>query len=475
MNPHRHALTPIASRLSISIALVILVGVPIGTAQSASTEELIYRFQGGSDGFWPAGSLLADKAGNLYGTTAEGGRTGTSCGHGLYGCGTVFELTPPAQAGGPWTHTVLYSFKGGVDGYDPGAALVADKNGNLYSTTAAGGTGNCVEGGATGCGTIFELMRPASLDAQWIHRVLYSFTGNPSGKGNGDGALPSGVVFDEAGNLYGTADGGGFCETPVDSGPICYGIVFELAAPDQSGAAWTESVLYRFGMAGLSNPHGGVIMDVQGNLYGTTYLGTNGLGGVFELMPPSSSGDSWTENTLLDFSFSDGSDINGGAPNGALVFDAAGNLYGTTLMGGPANQGTVFQLAPPASPAGSWTETVLYSFQSAPDGNSPLANVIFDNGGNLFSTTWQGGNYGDNGGTVFELTPPTPQGGGWTETALHMFGAGNDGAEPTAGLIFGPGGALYGTTTTGGSTKDSERCQLDAYAWTCGVVFRIVP
>lgn len=450
--------------LATSIAILILVG----SALAATEEQVIYRFQGGSDGFFP-GALLADKAGNLYGTTTEGGYAG-SCGHDQYGCGTVFELTPPAHPGEPWTHTVLYTFKGGSDGYGPGAAaLVADKSGNLYSTTGVGGTGTCVNGGATGCGTIFELERPASPGGAWTHLVLYSFTGNPSGKGNGDGNLPSGVVFDGAGNLYGTTDGGGFCYTPFDSGPICYGTVFKLAAPSSPGGTWTESVLHRFSPEGDSNPHGGVILDARGNLYGTAYLdGAFGFGGVFELMAPGAAGGAWTETTLYDFD-----SIDGGAPNGSLVFDGAGNLYGTTLIGGTANMGTVFQLAPPASSGGSWTETVLYSFQSSPDGNSPLANVIFDKNGNLLSTTWQGGNYGYQGGTVFELTPPTSQGAEWTETVLHMFGAGNDGVQPTDGVIFGLGGALYGTTTYGGSTKDSAKCEEDNFASTCGVVFRI--
>jgi uncharacterized repeat protein (TIGR03803 family) len=469
MTPTRHVLTPFFAKrcLAIFIFLTILAGGAVAVAQ----EQVIYRFQGGSDGYYPTGALLADKAGNLYGTTAEGGHAGTSCDHGLYGCGTVFELTPPAQAGGPGAHTVLYAFKGGSDGYDPGAALVADKNGNLYSTTAAGGTGNCVEGGATGCGTIFELVQPTSPGGAWTHRVLYSFRGNPSGKGNGDGNLPSGVVFDGAGNLYGTTDGGGFCYTPFDGGPICFGTVFELAPPAHPGGAWTESVLHRFGENGDSSPHGGVILDKSGNLYGTAYVGgAYGFGGVFGLRPPSVQGGAWTERTLYDFNNTDG-----GAPNGSLIFDSAGNLYGTTLMGGSANQGTVFELAPPTLPGGSWTETVLYSFQSSGDGNSPLGNVIFDKAGNLYGTTWEGGSYPDEGGIVFQLAPPTAQGANWTETILHIFGTGDDGKQPGAGLIYGLDGALYGTAMTGGATKNTGHCLLDDYAWTCGVVFRIGP
>ncbi|MGD0162303.1 MAG: choice-of-anchor tandem repeat GloVer-containing protein [Candidatus Sulfotelmatobacter sp.] len=440
--------------LAITITLVVLVA----SAVAGSNEQVIYRFQGGSDGYNPSGDLLADKAGNFYGTTVEGG-TGGSCGYDQNGCGTVFEVSPPAQPGDPWVETVLYRFTGDSDGYWPTAALVADKNGNLYSTTYGGGTRDH--------GTIFELKRPSSPGAPWIHRVLYNFQGVPSGSGDGDGSEPGGMVFDAAGNLYGTTNGGGFC-TEFEGLSNCYGSVFELAAPSTAGGAWTESVAYRFSTSGnsFSNPHGGVIFDKNGNLYGTTYVGGAFAGGVFELMPPSAPGSAWTETTLDNFN-----SIDGGGPNGSLVFDGAGNLYGTTLIGGAANAGTVFELSPPASPGGAWTETVLYSFQSSGDGNSPLANVIFDRSGNLFSTDWMGGEF--NRGTVFQLTPPS-NGGEWTETTLHNFGSGNDGQEPNGGVIWGRDGALYGTTTQGGSAV-SEQCKLDGYAWSCGVVFRIEP
>jgi uncharacterized repeat protein (TIGR03803 family) len=439
--------------LAISISLVVLVA----SALAGSNEQVIYRFQGGSDGYNPSGNLLADNAGNLYGTTVEGG-TGGSCGYNENGCGTVFQLKPPAHFGDPWIETVLYRFRGSGDGYYPTSALVADKNGNLYGTTA--------EGGFNGNGTIFELKRPFSPGAAWTHRVLYDFQGVPSGRGDGDGSQPDGVVFDAAGNLYGATLGGGFC-SEFEGLVNCFGSVFELAAPSEPGGAWTESVLHRFGASGDSNPHDGVIFDNNGNLYGTTYLGgAYGFGGVFELSAPTAPGSYWTEKALYDFNNTDG-----GAPNGSLVFDSAGNLYGTTLQGGPANMGAVFELTPPASPGGSWTETVLYSFQSNGDGNSPLANVIFDKAGNLFSTAWMGGNLRQ--GTVFQLTPSS-SGGEWTETILHNFGSGSDGQEPNDGLIWGHDGALYGTTAQGGS-KSSAQCRLDGYAWSCGVVFRIEP
>jgi len=439
--------------LAIFLSLVALAA----SALAGTNERVIYRFKGGSDGYNPSGALLADSSGNLYGTTVLGG-TGGTCGYNQDGCGTVFELKRPANSGDPWVETVLYRFQGGSDGYYPGSALVADSDGNLYSTT--------VDGGSHSNGTVFELKRPATLDGPWLHRVLYSFVGVPTGGGNGDGAQPNQIVFDGAGNLYGTTDGGGSC-TDFEGMVMCYGSAFMLTPPTTANGAWTESVIYRFSASGLYNPHSGLIFDKVGNLYGTTYVGgSHGIGATYELTPPSAAGGTWTEQDVFDF---DG--LDGGAPNASVAFDSAGNLYGTTLIGGPANAGTVFELTPPAVPGGSWTETVLYGFQAAGDGNSPLANVIFDPSGNLFSTAWMGGEFLR--GTVFELTP-TSVGSEWAETILHDFGSGNDGQEPTAGLIWGHDGALYGTTSQGGS-QPSTQCELDNYAWSCGIVVRIEP
>ncbi len=443
--------------LAISISLVFLVA----RAMAGSNEQVIYRFRGGSDGYSPSGNLFADRAGNLYGTTVQGG-TGGSCGYDQDGCGTVFQLKPPADPGGPWVETVLYRFAGGSDGYWPTAALASDNEGNLYSTTSGGGS--------TDNGTIFELVRPSSPGGAWTHLVLYSFQGVPSGKGNGDGSQPNGVVFDEVGNLYGTTNGGGFC-TEFEGLVNCDGSVFELAAPSEAGGAWTESILHRFGNYEdfFSNPHGGLIFDRKGNLYGTTYVGGIFAGGVFELLRPSAPGSDWKVKTLDNLNGS-----GGGGPNSSLVFDRAGNLYGTALIGGAANLGDVFELTPPASPGDSWTATVLYSFQNyqpTHDGNSPLGNVIFGESGNLYGTVWMGGAF--NRGTVFELTPPS-NGGEWTETTLHDFGGDGDGQEPGDGLLWGRDGALYGTASQGGSQR-TEQCKLDGFAWTCGVVFRIAP
>lgn len=450
--------SPLVFAHSTSIFMLLFVFAATSTARAQ--EEVLYRFQGGTDGYFPSSTLLKDDAGNLYGTTVEGGSPG-HCE--LVGCGTVFELTAPTKAGDPWTETMLYRFKGDSDGEAPGAALVADSQGNLYSTTAAGGEHNQ--------GTVFELQRPASPGEAWRHFVLYSFAGVPSGSGDGDGALPSGVVFDAAGNLYGTTDGGGFCNTS-DGITNCFGSVFRLAPPSQPGAPWTETILHRFGPVGLNGPHASLILDGRGNLYGTTYVsGTSPyIGGVFRLSPPSAGESDWKLNTLFAFNLTDG-----GAPNGSLIFDHAGNLYGTTLIGGTSGYGIAFELSPPASGAGAWTETVLHDFLTNGDGNSPLANLIFDKQGNLYGTDWWGGEFGEyNAGTVFQLTAPSSPGEEWTETTLHNFGSGDDGSEPRGGLIYGLDGALYGTASQGGGPKTSN-CILDGYAWTCGIVFAVKP
>jgi uncharacterized repeat protein (TIGR03803 family) len=462
MNPTRTLFSPFLSNRSLVIALCLAF---FAVNAFATDEEVIYRFKGGSDGHYPTGSLLADKAGNLYGTTVEGGNR-KLCGENYpIGCGTVFELTPPTQPGGAWLETVLYRFQEGSDGHFPNGNLVADKDGNLYGTTGGGGVADN--------GTVFELERPSSPNGTWTYQVLYDFQGVPGGGGEGDGTFPMSVVFDAAGNLYGTTVGGGYC-TNYQGFITCYGTVFKLQSPAQPGDPWTETVLHRFNSSGLSQPQASVVLDEKGNLYGTTYLGGLGGGGVYELTPPSMSGEGWIETTLFSFDFISSFPYfpEGAAPDASLTLDREGNLYGTTLIGGSANAGTVFELSPPTS-GGSWTETVLHSFLNSGDGNSPLANLIFDTAGNLYSTTWMGGD--SNEGTVFLLSPPGSLGGEWEETILHNFGSGSDGQQPTGGLIYGLGGALYGTTSQGGSTKDSTTCLEDDYAWTCGAVFRIAP
>jgi uncharacterized repeat protein (TIGR03803 family) len=267
---------------------------------------------------------------------------------------------------------------------------------------------------------VFELSPNGS--GGWTETILYSFGTNG---GASDGAEPEGVIFDKSGNLYGpTLSGGnGLCDH--DQSASC-GTIFELS-PNGSGG-WAENVIYAFpagGGAGWS-PNPGLVFDQSGNLYGTTYygganpcLGSGGCGTVFELSPSGSG--SWTQ-TLL-YSFGNGSN-DGTFPAAGAIFDQSGNLYGTTQQGGTGcggaggGCGTVFELSPSGS---GWTENIAYSFQSgAVDGAYPYAELLFDQSGSLYSTTSSGF---QGAGTVFELSPDGS--GGWAETVLYGFQDGN--------------------------------------------------
>jgi uncharacterized repeat protein (TIGR03803 family) len=374
---------------------------------SAWTEKVLHSFSpAGTDGAFPQGSLIFDANGNLYGQTPLSG-TG--------GFGTVFELSP--ESGG-WTEKTLLNFNN-KDGATAFGGLIFDHAGNLYGTTNDGGT-------HYGYGNVFELS-PGS--GGWTEKVLYNFsTGTDANSPNYES-----LVFDAAGNLYGTTIFGGIYKS---------GTVFELTPNGHGG--WAEKVLYSFSNNGTDGvlPLAGIVFDAAGNLYGTTNQGgTDGVGTVFELSPNGSGG--WTEKLLHTF---DNNGADGFLPQSGLIFDAHGNLYGTTSQGGTYGVGTIFELSPNGS--GGWTETVLYNFiPNGTDGFLPCAGLIFDAGGNLYGTTNQGGTYGV--GTVFELSPGS---GGWTETVLYSFiPNGTDGNNPYSSLIFDAAGNLYGTTQNGGT------------------------
>jgi uncharacterized repeat protein (TIGR03803 family) len=236
------------------------------------------------------------------------------------------------------------------------------------------------------------------------------------------------------------------------------GAVFQLTPPATTGGAWTEAVLYGFtGLNDGGTPFGSLVFDTKGALYGATiYGGTSNMGTVFQLTPPAVKGGAWTETVLYNFSgLSDG-----GNPTGSLVFDAKGELYGATTNGGTSGKGAVFQLAPPATAGNPWTYTVLYSFAGGSDGAAPGAGLTFGAGGVLYGTTYAGG--ASNAGTVFQLTPPAVAGGAWTESLLYSFRGGSDGGFPDGGLLLGKSGVLYGTTTYSGASN-------------FGVVFQMTP
>jgi uncharacterized repeat protein (TIGR03803 family) len=410
-------------------------------ASAGSKEAELYRFQGGNDGAQPLASMIADSAGNLYGTTSEGGGS-TNC---TSGCGTVFELSPPSQQNGKWTETVLYGFQGGSDGATPMAPLVVDKSGNLYGTTSVGG-GDCNNPDFVSCGTVFELVRPRDPGRAWTETVLYSFLGNPDGKGNADLAWPNELVLSPAGILFGLAYNGGHC-TSDETGTYCNGGAFSLTP--QNGV-WSESVLYRF--KGETGDPAGPVLDRAGNLYGIVQGGDQyNCGMVFRLAPPKAQGE-WKETSL--YAFQCGAD--GAFPQAGLVFDPAGNLYDVSLgaFGNPSN---VFELSP--TKGGGWTERVAYEFGQVADGYTPTVGPILDAKGNLYGTTEAGGQ--SDAGLVFRLKPPGNQGQDWTERVLHSFAQGTGGFAPYGGLTFGKDYALYGTTQAGGAGN--------------GTIFRVAP
>ncbi len=415
-----------------------------GLAFPASTYSKLHDFTGGQDGANPYAGVTMDKAGSLYGTAFAGGS----------GSGTVYKLI---HKGSGWTFNPLYSFAGGSDGAGPTARVVLGSDGSLYGTTYSGGEGGCTYGQYKGCGTVFNLKPGVSACKAalcgWSEKVLYSFTGGT------DGADPflGDLVFDQAGNLYGTTFLGG--TNGNCGGGLACGTVFELT---HSGNSWTESVLWDFGKGndGVA-PANGVIFDQAGNLYGTTLsggtpagcstLGLSGCGTVYQLKP----GSPWTETVLHSFQYAtDGAGVYAG-----LVFDPSGNLYGATTADGRNGGGTVFELS-----AGTWTFSVPYALTGISGGTGqcsncrgPYGNLILDASGNLYGMTLADGVYSK--GSVFKLTPSN---GSWIYTDLYDFTGGTDGANPYSTLVFDASGNLYGTAYAGGA--DGK-----------GVVFKLTP
>jgi len=352
-----------------------------------------------SDGSSPDSRLTFDGAGNLYGTTIGGGRKSF---------GTVFELSP--KAGGGWKEIVLHnlcSVRNCADGGQPiQSGVTFDKAGNIYGTAA--------EGGANDYGVVFELSPAGTI---WRETTLYNFTGGP------DGSIPfNGLIIDAAGNLYGTtySSGGG------------NGVVFELSP---SGGGWTYQAIYS-GADGYAS----LTMDAAGNIYGAS------LSTVFELSPNGSGG--WNPTVLHTFT---GAPRDGSTADGTPVLDQTGNLYGTTRTGGVHDSGTIYKLS--RGKKGTWREEILYSFNGTSCKKcayDPFAGIIFDAAGNIYGTTIGGGKYG--AGTVFELVAPVGS-NAYKEKVLWNF-SGVDGNYPLENLIQDSAGNLYGTTQYGGLYGD---------------------
>ena len=410
---------------ALTMTAVLLVApalVPIQTAQ-AQTFTVLHNFTGGSDG-GQAGGLILDRSGILYGNAYSGGDF-TNC---PGGCGVVYQLK---QHGSSWTLSPLYSFNGTDDGAMPNDVPTIGPDGALYGTAIGGGMNDL--------GTVFDLRpRPAacaSVLCPWVDTIVHQF-------GNGDdGASPiGGVVFDAAGNLYGTTDRGGTNGN---------GTVWEAT---RSGQNWTESVIYNFGAIGSGdgvNTTGTLTIDSAGNLYGTTQSGGSGGGGtVFKL---TNTGSGWTETILYNFPVN--SLVDGWFLQGGVVLDSAGNIYGGTLFGGPNNGGTVYELSPSG---GGYTFNVLASLGGGLE-EGVYDSLTIDANGNLYGTTVRDGP-GSNG-FVFKLTQSN---GNWTFTDLHGFIGADGGAFPVGRVAVDAQGNIFGTTTGGGTNNQ-------------GILFEITP
>jgi uncharacterized repeat protein (TIGR03803 family) len=398
--------------LAVSCLSVLAVTTVFALALSAKaqTYNVIYNFTGGQDGGQPEAGLTIDQAGRLYGTTRLGGNTGGNCGGN--GCGTVFRLE---TQGSGWIFTPLYDFQGGADGSSPQARVIFGPDGSLYGTTAAGG----INGG----GTVFRLRPPAivcrTAFCPWTETVLYSFGGSQ------DGATPEAeVVFDQAGNMYGTTYGGGVSGT---------GAVYELMP---SGGGWTESVLYSFaGGNDGANPSSAVVLDQSGNLYGTTIVGGEWhVGTVYQLTP---SAGGWQEKVLQQFLFSS----TGAYPQGGLTLSSSGQeLYGTTSRGELLHGyygGTVYVLR---RSGGGWQFSTQCSELGPPDTIGSRASLTFGPDGYLYGTTYK---YRRGNGSVSRSCD-----------SVYDFAGGVDGANPVSNVVFDSNGHMYGTTLNGGANGD---------------------
>jgi hypothetical protein len=364
------------------------------------TQTTLYSFQGSPDGLQPLAGVLPGANGALLGTTVEGGPVNVHC---HYGCGTLFQLTPPSQAGGAWTEEIFYDFA--KQDYGPGM-LVASGNGSYFGPASFGGSKSC----DPGCGWIYELLPPTGSSGDWSLTQIHGFMPDTGKYPTSNAPL----VVGPGGVLYGTAEGGG--NESRSCGSLGCGTAFSLTPPVSPSTAWTFQDIYRFhGGSDGADPEG-LITGTDGTLYGTTYFGGGtgctseiGCGTVFSLSPPSSPGGPWVETIL--YSFQGGND--GLYPMSDLVLAPSGILYGATEQGGGTGClgqgcGTLFQLMPPAVVGGSWTEAILHTFTGGADGQYPPGAPALDASGVLYGFA-QGGTgtscSGGGCGVVYQYVP----------------------------------------------------------------------
>jgi len=383
---------------------LITLGAFLSPAVYAQTFSVIHSFTG-SDGAYPEAGVTI-RAGSLYGTTSAGGSNSA---------GTVYQSMP---VGPNWFTLPIFSFNGS-DGEVPMGRVIFGPDGHPYGTTQIGGGENA--------GLVFDLIPPLTIcktaSCPWKQNIVYTF------QGHDDGQEPSGdLVFDQQGNIYGTTFAGG--------NPSA-GTVYELMPPIPPNNKWTKTILHNFMFSDGANPKSGVILDGNGNLFGTTSQGgSDGNNGtVFELI-----NGTWEEKIL--YNFQNGND--GRSPVAGLAFDSSGNLFGATAWGGSGGGGTVFELSPQGD---SWVFTLLYSF-SGEVNCGPNASLDFGPDGALYGTTNCDGAHGL--GNVFKLANTQ---NGWVYTSLYDFTGGSDGSEPVSNVAFDANGNLYGTTEYGGSSN----------------------
>ena len=410
---------------SAARALQVIVGIALAAfAVVAPVHAQTFQIVATLPSEWFPSQLTMDRAGNVYGVTANSGDSKDSeiCED---GCGAVFELYRDHSQ---WVLTTLYTFLGVADGFNPAGQLTFGPNSALYGTT--------LYGGFWGFGTVYSLTPLCRTVCNewipWTHKVLYSFQNGDCDTGCDGRYSSTPVTFDGAGNAYGITEYGGFGNNGMGQGTV-----FRLSPRSPHGGKWEETQVHTFGktQSDGTQPQGGLLRDAAGNLYGTTLNGgNNDLGTVYELV---NNGNTYTEIVLHSF---DGSD--GAYPISGLIADSAGNLYGTTYGG--SSGGTVFELSPLGN---GWTFSVLYSSQ--PGQASSLKGLAIDAGGNLYGAGFAGGRF--NVGAIYKLTSTQD---GWAYTVLHDFTGALDGEYPES-LYLDSSGNLYGSAHCGSGCETS--------------------
>lgn len=464
-------LAAVAKGAILGIAILVFA-LTMNTLQLDA--QTLHSFSGGTDGALPVGALVQGANGVLYGTTEYGGISPTCA-----GCGTIFQLTPPASPSGAWTESVIYAFPSGK--YAPAQCVLArptlGPNGEFYGTTVCGGAG---------VGDVYEVIPPSTPGGTWTGIILYTFSSAVGPPQNPQG----GLVIGKNGVLYGTVQFSGTSPN-CPYGTISYGCgeVFSLTPPTSPTGSWSYQTLHTFqGGSDGAAPQTDLVIGDHGELYGATPVGgpgslctrdnipsllfspqSTGCGTVFELDPPSYPGGVWTETVI--YGFQGGRD--GGFPNAVTYHD--GELFGTVSIGGDLKNcggvgcGGVYRLSPPSVPGDPWTQQTIYNFTGRLDGLFPGAGVVVGKDGVLYGTTRDGGDKNscpsDPGcGVVFQLSRSQDSDQEWSQQVLHRF-ASTDGWRPISGLVIGEDGDLYGTTYQGGS---SANCPLG-----CGVAFQV--